>query len=537
MLIVGPTLVPSEATFARQSPLRFAGQDCELAMTEVSDYTVRITLTPKGEAPGTSQLDSGPVLVRRTWPKPLLKVIDLPREQTFFLKNQIVTIKPSPLTVEVASLAGKLVQRLSFDEKGRGVTFRRGSEPVLGLGGGGAQFDRRGSFDAMNNGHCPGEYQIFGSRVPIPFLIGTEGWGLFLHRPFRASFDLRGPEGRFEPRAVPRRPAERPLPLDLFVIRADTPPAIMAEYDKITGKPVMPPKWALGYMQSHRTLAGRNEVLEIAETFRRKKLPCDALIYLGTGYTPSGWNTGHGSLDFNPRVFDKPAEIIGKLHWQHLKVILHVNHAPRTLHGEIPAAAGEAAGPDQIATYWARHERPFQQLGVDGWWPDDGDELPIDARLARHRAYYHGSLAARAGQRPFSLHRTGYAGMQRYGGWVWSGDIFTLWDTLAAHVPIGINFSLSASPFWGSDTGGFTPTRELTGELYAPLVSAFVVHSFVPIARANLAHPASVGLEHRRLGPNEVVAGTEGSAAPTRPSCTTPRSSRSAGATSSFATV
>ena len=68
MLIVGPTLVPSEATFARQSPLRFAGQDCELAMTEVSDYTVRITLTPKGEAPGTSQLDSGPVLVRRTWP-------------------------------------------------------------------------------------------------------------------------------------------------------------------------------------------------------------------------------------------------------------------------------------------------------------------------------------------------------------------------------------------------------------------------------------------------------------------------------------
>ena len=57
----------------------------------------------------------------------------------------------------------------------------------------------------------------------------------------------------------------------------------------------------------------------------------------GTGYTPSGWNTGHGSLDFNPKVFDKPAEIIGRLHWQHFKVILHVNNAPRTLHGEIPA--------------------------------------------------------------------------------------------------------------------------------------------------------------------------------------------------------
>ena len=71
--------------------------------------------------------------------------------------------------------------------------------------------------------------------------------------------------------------------------------------------------------------------------------------------------------------------------------------------------------------------------------------------------YFHGSLLDRPGERPFSLHRTGYAGMQRYGAWVWSGDVFTLWDTLAAHVPIGINFSLSASlslePFepWLSD--------------------------------------------------------------------------------------
>ena len=43
------------------------------------------------------------------------------------------------------------------------------------------------------------------------------------------------------------------------------------------------------------------------QIFGRKKLPCDAFIYLGTGYIPSGWNTGHGSLNFNPTVFDKPA--------------------------------------------------------------------------------------------------------------------------------------------------------------------------------------------------------------------------------------
>jgi alpha-glucosidase/alpha-D-xyloside xylohydrolase len=344
-------------------------------------------------------------------------------------------------------------------------------------------------------------------------LIGTEGWGLFFHRPFRGSFDLRGAEGRFEAVSAPSRPEERPLPLDVFVIRADTPGAVAAEYAGLTGKPAMPPKWALGYMQSHRTLAGHDEVISIAETFRRKKLPCDALIYLGTGYTPAGWNTGHGSLDFNPKVFDKPADILNRLHAEHFKVILHVNNAPRTLHGEIPPAEGEQPGRDQIATYWAKHERPLA-LGVDGWWPDDGDELPIEARLARHRAYFHGSLTARPNQRPFSLHRTGYAGMQRYGGWVWSGDVFTLWDTLAAHVPIGINFSLSASPFWGSDTGGFTPTRELSGELY---VRWFQFSAFTPSFRSHgrLWHTRLPwGWNTGELGPNEVVAGTEGSAVP-----------------------
>ncbi|HEV3165734.1 MAG TPA: TIM-barrel domain-containing protein, partial [Isosphaeraceae bacterium] len=151
---------------------------------------------------------------------------------------------------------------------------------------------------------------------------------------------------------------------------------------------------------------------------------------------------------------------------------------------------------------------------VDGWWPDDGDELPIEARLARHRAYSQGSQLDRPGQRSFSLHRTGYAGMQRYGGWVWSGDVYTLWSTLAAHVPTGINFSLSATPFWGSDTGGFTPTKDLTGELY---VRWFQFSSFTPSFRSHgrLWHTRLPwGWNTGELGPNEVVGGSDGSAAP-----------------------
>jgi alpha-glucosidase/alpha-D-xyloside xylohydrolase len=494
------------------APLRYARQDVELTLTAVSDRTVRVTLTAKGSGTEVRRLDDGPVLAPRRWPEPVLKLTELRAARTVELKDLHVTVKPVPLTLEFATRAGRVVQRLTFDEPTGAVTFRLGGGPVLGLGGGGTRFDRRGSFDPMTNGHRAGEYQIFGSRVPIPFLIGTDGWGLFVHRPYRGAFDLRDPEGRFLPRDGGTGP-DAPLPLDLFVIHADPPPAVLAEYAALTGPPALPPKWALGYMQSHRTLAGPEEVLGVAETFRRKGLPCDALIYLGTGYTPSGWNTGHGSLEFNPKVFDHPADILRRLHEQHFKVVLHVNSAPRTLHGHIPPAEGEALDRTHIANYWARHRGPLE-VGADGWWPDDGDELPIEARLARHRAYYDGPLTDRPGRRPFSLHRTGYAGMQRSGGWVWSGDTFSLWSTLAAHVPVGVNASLSLSPFWGSDTGGFTPTKELTGELYARW---FQFSAFTPSFRSHgrAWHTRLPwGWNTGELGPDEVVRGTEGSAAP-----------------------
>ena len=62
----------------------------------------------------------------------------------------------------------------------------------------------------------------------------------------------------------------------------------------------MPPKWALGYMQSHRTLEDETQMLGIIDTFRAKQIPLDAVIYLGTGFAPRGWNTRQPSFDFNP---------------------------------------------------------------------------------------------------------------------------------------------------------------------------------------------------------------------------------------------
>ncbi|MGH7972368.1 MAG: TIM-barrel domain-containing protein, partial [Limisphaerales bacterium] len=326
----------------------------------------------------------------------------------------------------------------------------------------------------MRNGQHPPWLATQGATIPVPFLIGADGWALFVESPW-AQVDLRGGKGRF----LFNQASAENEPLDFFVMATDEPADALSEFVRLTGHPAMPPKWALGYFQSHRTLAGSDEPLRIARTFRDKQLPCDGLIYLGTGYCTNGWNTGHGSLEFNPNVFDQPAVQIATLHSLHFKVVLHVNHAPRALFGTSMQQPSDS--PSHIRKYWAQHRADFA-LGVDGWWPDDGDELPIEARLARHRCYYEGPLQERPNERPWSLHRNAYAGAARYGGWIWSGDVESRWATLAAHVPVGLNCSLSVTPFWGSDTGGFVPTRELTGELY---VRWFQFSAFNPLFRSH----------------------------------------------------
>lgn len=442
---------------AEGAVIQFAGERAELVLSAVSERTVRVVLL-RLNRDGRMQAPASTVLVPFESTE-VLRARELAGEKEIRAGQLRVSVRAQPLTVSISRNGGGLVQELIFAEEtatNAGVSFRKAG-PVFGLGEGAQQFDRRGAFYPMEPSWGGWNRPVLGSVVPSPYVIGTDGWALFAHLP-EGHFDLREERGRF----IPKDWVQGNGKLDLFVVSVEDPVDALTEYKRLTGAPVMPPKWALGYLQSHRTLAGPEEALQIARTFREKQLPCDGTIYLGTGYCTNGWNTGHGSLAFNINAFGP--ENIKALHDLNFKVVLHVNRAPRNLFGASISEASDS--PLHIRNYWARH-RGLLALGVDGWWPDGGDELPLEARLTRHRCYYEGPLQDRPDVRPWSLHRTGYAGAQRYGGWIWSGDIDGKWETLAAHVSIGLNHGLSLTPFWGSDTGGFYPTRELTGELYA----------------------------------------------------------------------
>ncbi|MGW8267547.1 MAG: glycoside hydrolase family 31 protein, partial [Longimicrobiales bacterium] len=397
-----------------------------------------------------------------------------------------VELTAEPLTLRVSEPGGEVFQTLRFDGENGTVSFLSGGSPLLGMGQGGPQFDRRGSAYTMRSGQGGYRLRTHGGVVPVQWLVSTEGWALYIHQPL-GTFDLTGPTGLFQP------PEDAPLPLDLFLVRAPDPVEIVAEWARLTGAPEMPPLWSFGYHQSHRTLSGPEEVLWVARTFREKRLPCDTLIYLGTGFTPSGWNTNNGEFRWNPETFPDPEGVLAELHAMDFKVVVHVVLEGRRLTGTVedpcprPPGPGETGSgrdwPDhqEVACYWPIHKEVLDQ-GVDGWWPDQGDGLDAESRLARIRMYWDGMQRWRPDQRPFALHRNGHAGMARYAPFLWSGDVYSTWETLKTHVPVAVNTGLSGIPFWGTDIGGFVPTPEYTGELH---VRWFQFGAFCPLFRAH----------------------------------------------------
>jgi alpha-glucosidase (family GH31 glycosyl hydrolase) len=478
-------------------PITSAGQPAQLDVRVAGPSSVRITLKPRSFS---GDFPESPAVAERPYAAPVISLRSMTRPVTSKVGSLTVEVRPDPLTVLVRDERQRPVQTIRFDADGV-VRFTTDDQPILGMGEGGprpasrnfrlepVQFDRRGAYDTMEPRW---QSDMYGSRNPVATLVGTRGWALFMPTPW-ALVDLRDKaQGQLIPWKPPeeasnpqternqqqaigkgRPPVGRIVPglYDLFVFDAREPGSFLSDYAVVTGRATMPPRWALGYMQSHRTLQNEAQILGIIDTFRLKRIPLDAVIYLGTGFAPRGWNTRQPSFTFNPDVFQRDAKtVIDEMHAKNAHLVVHIVPFDRdslpTLHGSIPAKPGDDLDASHIQRYWQYHI-PLLNAGVDAFWPDEGDWFDLFERLARHRMYYEGPLSTRPNVRPWSLHRNGYPGIAQWGGWVWSGDTQTSWKTLEAQIAVGLNYSLSIGPYWGSDIGGFYPDSSLTGELYA----------------------------------------------------------------------
>src|SRR3954447_12171764 len=173
--MAGAALLLPAAAQSVVSPLRVGGRDVELQLAPVGAHTVRITLSAVKNEQVQPVPDDGS-LARASWGPAIAKLRGVAAPQSFNCGELRVQFTPSPLSFKIETVKGDPVQQLTIDPDTGVLEFTTGSPPLLGLGEGGPQFDRRGSTDRMRSGQGGYQLRTHGGRVPIPWIIGTAGW-------------------------------------------------------------------------------------------------------------------------------------------------------------------------------------------------------------------------------------------------------------------------------------------------------------------------------------------------------------------------
>ena len=390
-----------------------------------------------------------------------------------------------------------------------------GQQHFYGLGESGQQFDRLGASRRLWNSQ--GNHGS-GADIAIPLLVSSAGYALFFDNSSRASItagDSVGPGAAIEWHAELGG-------LDLYVITGRDLRQVMERATALLGRAPLPPRWALGFMQSSRFFDDTAELRGVLRRMREDRLPCDAFIFLSTYHHGQGWNRGVGHLEFNPVLAPGPSSLVAEMHDAGFRVFSHeypALHTDSPLHDEAaargylldygypdqrPHADGatnyregqrflDFSNPDARRWWWDAH-RPLLDLGIDGWWLDGGEGPPAETALhggsglalhnrydlLRQLAFAEGEGHDRLDGRAFLLCRSGGPGMQHLSAAAWSGDINCSFETLEQQVAVGLNMGMSGVPLWGTDIGGFYqvggPSAELT-------VRWFQFGAFCPVFR------------------------------------------------------
>lgn len=390
--------------------------------------------------------------------------------------------------------------RLALDPRVRLFLGTVGEQHFYGLGEGGHQFDRLGvtrrlwNFQA-NRGQ--------GADIAVPLLVSQSGYAVFIDNSASAMIE----PGELDGARWLEYSAE-PGPFDLYFFGGPDLRSIFGDIADLVGHATMPPRWALGYMQSSRHFHHAEEFHEVTARMREGRHPCDAFIFLSTYGNALGWNRMVGHLEFEPSLFPDPPATIKRFHDRHFRVFSHeypVLHEQSPLYAEAlkkgylldhayprqePGSVNEAVfrvgqrfidfSREDVRTWWWDQHKPLVEAGIEGWWLDGGEGPPATSELQagpgtllhnrydllRQQAFAEGEARDNPDRRPYLLCRSGGPGMQRFGAMPWSGDVNTTFETMEMQLRTGLNVAMSGLPHWGTDTGGFYLVGPDQGELF-----------------------------------------------------------------------
>ncbi|KPM42180.1 putative family 31 glucosidase ORF2 [Neonectria ditissima] len=349
------------------------------------------------------------------------------------------------------------------------------------------------------------------SQASVPFAVSSRGYGFLWNNPAIGNAIFGKNVMSFD--------ALSTKSLDYWVVAGDTPADIVEAYAGVTGKVPMMPEYGLGFWQCKLRYQTQEELLEVAREYKKQKLPID-LIVVDFFHWPK-----QGDWRFDPTYWPDPDAMIKELKSLNIELMVSIwptvdklseNYKEMRERGYlIRADRGVQTGMDfqgdtihydttnpRAREYvWNKAKKNYYDKGIKVFWLDEAEpEYTVyDFDTYRYhlgpnvaignlypREYARGFFEGQSGEGQsdiINLLRCAWAGSQKFGALVWSGDVASSWPSLRAQLAAGLSMGLAGIPWWTTDIGGFHGGDVGDPAFHELLVRWFQWGAFCPVMR------------------------------------------------------
>jgi alpha-D-xyloside xylohydrolase len=406
--------------------------------------------------------------------------------------NSALKIHPRTFTPQVG---GDYALSMRFES--------RTGEKIYGMGG-----YQHGFLDHKG---CLLELAQRNSQASVPFAISSLGYGFLWNNPAigYVSFSKNLTEWT----------AYSTRQLDYWITSARTPRRIVENYAKVTGTVPMMPEYGLGLWQSKLRYQTQDELLSVAREYWRRGIRLDVIV-ADFFHWPK-----QGEYRFDPEYWPDPESMIAELeangtklmvsiwptidktssHFEDMRtrgLLVHTHRGIATTMDFLgDTVFFDATNPQARDYVWQRVKANYFDKGVQIFWLDEaepeysvydfdnyryyaGTDLQVGNIYPRVYAQgFHEGMSAEQCTDIVNLVRCAWAGSQKFGALVWSGDVDSSFESLRNQLTIGLNMSMAGIPWWTSDIGGFHGGVNTEPSFRECLVRWFQFAVFSPVLR------------------------------------------------------
>lgn len=349
------------------------------------------------------------------------------------------------------------------------------------------------------------------SQASVPFALSSLGYGFLWNNPSIGRVVFGKNTTSFEALAT--------KVLDYWFVAGDTPAEIEEAYAKVTGTVPMMPEYGLGFWQCKLRYQTQEELLQIAREYKRRELPIDLIVIdFFHWYKQGEWK-------FDPVYWPDPDSMISELKEMGIELMVSIwptvdresenynemlenGYLIRTERGfrvglnfQGATIHYDATNPKARKYVWEKVKNNYYKKGIKVFWLDEaepeytvydfdnyryylgtdleiGNIYPVDYA----RTFYEG-MKSEGQENIVNLIRCAWAGSQKYGTLVWSGDIESSFSSMKNQLAAGLNMGIAGIPWWTTDIGGFYGGNPQDPKFKELFVRWFQWGTFCPVMR------------------------------------------------------